>query len=412
MTTHDCIIYYAIVHIYQVKYIRFLTEKARKEVYMALSEAGASVIGSGMGLIGSLFSGLGAKRKQKHAKEMMDYQNKLELERMEQQFGYQQQAAAQEQQYALDMYNHQFNTESAYNKEMLEGQRKYDSPVEEMKRLKEAGVNPALYYANGGGSGGSGIGAMGISASGSSASVGAPTGIQPMAVQVGLQAQQQEAAIELTRAQAAKTKAETVAETGIGMAQRILDALGKAKENKKTDVDIKKVEKEVENIDATIQVAKENANVLKENKELLAYQNKINQLKQKIKVQMETEGYTGDGENKSSWSKEYGFEDIIIQQETKKLLTDFMKMDKEYSEALKDRDVAVRLYNDIDKVIQGKLDELSITDKNLKLLETRLEREDYELKNDKALGDILEDLGGDSKYSKLLMGVINWFMRK
>lgn len=379
---------------------------------MQLSEAGASVIGSGMGLIGNLFSGLGARRKSKYAKEMMDYQNKLEMERMEQQFGYQQQAAAQEQQYALDMYNHQFNTESAYNKEMLENQRKYDSPVEEMNRLKEAGVNPALYYANGGGSGGSGIGAMGVSASGSSASVGAPTGIQPMAVQVGLQAQQQEATIELTRAQAAKTKAETVAETGIGMAQRVLDALGKAKENKKTEIDIKKVEKEVENIDAAIQMTKENANVLKENKELLAYQNKINQLKQKIKVQTEIEGHVGDGENKSLSTKEYGFEDIIIQQETKKLLTDFMKMDKEYSEALKDKDVAVRLYNDIDKIIQGKLDELSITDKNLKLLETRLEREDYELKNDKALGDIIKNLGGDSKYSKLLMNVINWFMRK
>ena len=171
---------------------------------MPLSQAQATVIGSGMGLIGNLFSGLGAKRKQKYAKEMMDYQNKLELERMEQQFGYQQKAAEQEQQYALDMYNHQFNTESAYNKEMLEDQRKYDSPVEEMARLKEAGVNPALYYSSGGGSGGSGIGAMGVSASGSSASVGAPTGIQPMAVQVGLQAQQQEASIELTRAQAAK----------------------------------------------------------------------------------------------------------------------------------------------------------------------------------------------------------------
>lgn len=379
---------------------------------MPLSETAASVIGSGMGLIGNLFGGLRAKRRTKYAKEMMDYQNKLELERMGQQFGYQQQAAAQEQQYALDMYNHQFKTESEYNREMLENQRKYDSPEEEMKRLKEAGVNPALYYANGGGSGGSGIGAMGVSASGSSASVGAPTGIQPMAVQVGLQAQQQEATIELTKAQAAKTKAETIAETGIGMAQRVLDALGKAKENKKTDVDIKKVEKEVENIDAVIQVAKENADVLKENKKLLAYQNKINQLKQKVKITREIEGYTGDGENKSSWSKEYGFEDIIIQQETKKLLTDFMKMDKEYSEALKDRDIAVRLYNDIDNIIQGKMNELSITDINLKLLETRLKREDYELKNDKALGDILNDLGGDSKYSKLLMGVINWFIRK
>ena len=160
---------------------------------------------------------------------------------MEQQFGYQQKAAEKEQQYALDMYNHQFETESAYNKEMLENQREYDSPEQEMARLKKAGVNPALYYSNGGGSGGSGIGAMGVSASGSSASVGAPTGIQPMAVQVGLQAQQQEAAIDLTRAEAAKTRAETMTETGIGMAQRVLDALGKAKDNKRTDVDIRKI---------------------------------------------------------------------------------------------------------------------------------------------------------------------------
>jgi hypothetical protein len=104
---------------------------------MPLSQAQATVIGSGMGLIGNLFSGLGAKRRQKYAKEMMDYQNKLELERMEQQFGYQQQAAEKEQQYALDMYNHQFKTESAYNKEMLDNQREYDSPVQEHRLQKQ-----------------------------------------------------------------------------------------------------------------------------------------------------------------------------------------------------------------------------------------------------------------------------------
>ena len=59
---------------------------------MPLSQETASVIGSGMGLIGNLFSGIGTRRNKKYAKEMMDYQNKLELERMEQQFGYQQQA--------------------------------------------------------------------------------------------------------------------------------------------------------------------------------------------------------------------------------------------------------------------------------------------------------------------------------
>ena len=49
---------------------------------MGITQPQAAIMGAGMGLIGNLFGGLGAKRRQKYAKEMMDYQNKLELERV------------------------------------------------------------------------------------------------------------------------------------------------------------------------------------------------------------------------------------------------------------------------------------------------------------------------------------------
>lgn len=176
------------------------------------------------------------------------------MQRMEQQFGYNMQAAEQEQKYALDMFNHQFKTESEWNEKMLENQRAYDTPSAEMQRLKEAGVNPATYYAGGsGGSGGSGIGAMGVSASGGGASVAGVSGIQPMAVQVGLQAQMQQEQVSLMRAQAAKTFAEAANIAGIDRRekkQNIEESKSKILLNEaqeaKTYEDLRKVTKDIE----------------------------------------------------------------------------------------------------------------------------------------------------------------------
>lgn len=213
-----------------------------------------AALGAGMGLLGNLFGGIGAKRRQKNAKELMELQNKYELERMEQQFGYNMKAAEKEQQYALDMFNNQFKTQSQWNEKMLQDQRKYDSPEEEMKRLMAAGINPATYYAGGGGgAGGSGIGAMGVSASGGGASVAGVSGIQPMAVQVGLQSQMQQEQVSLIRAQAAKTFAEAANAVGIDREekkQNIEESKSKILLNKaqeaKTYEDLKKVTKEID----------------------------------------------------------------------------------------------------------------------------------------------------------------------
>ena len=87
-------------------------------------------------------------------------------------------------------------------------------------------------------------------------------------------------------------------------------------------------------------------------------------------------------------------------------------MDKEQIEYLNEKGVAERLANDLDKIAEGKLNEVSISEKTIKKLQSEIDRNNWELKNDKAFGDIIEEIGGDSKYSKLLMQVINRLLQK
>lgn len=82
---------------------------------------------AGTSLLGSVFSGIGANKRQKRA------------------------IAAQKEENALAR---QFNWNMAQwqnqiARENLEDERRYNSPVEQMKRLKEGGLNSDLFYGNG-----------------------------------------------------------------------------------------------------------------------------------------------------------------------------------------------------------------------------------------------------------------------
>lgn len=103
------------------------------------------------------------------------------------QYNYQQQAAAQEQKYAKEYWD-------------------YTNAENQKQHLKNAGLNPALMY---GQSGAGGMGATG------GAKQGAPQQPQGNPIAMGLQAQAQNAEIELMRAQAAKANAEAVKISGV-----------------------------------------------------------------------------------------------------------------------------------------------------------------------------------------------------
>lgn len=143
--------------------------------------------------IGGIFGGIKAKKQHKRNKELMALQNQYEIDRMNLQADLNKQQADYSQGLAKEMYDYTFNNEAEYN-----------DPINQRKRMEAAGLNPALLY------GASAAGASGTS-SGSTTGAGAAgavTALQPMGLQIALQAESQKAQIELAQSQAAKNYAE------------------------------------------------------------------------------------------------------------------------------------------------------------------------------------------------------------
>ena len=119
------------------------------------------------------------EKQMEYGREMYGLQSKDEDRRMEQQNEWNKEAAAQSQAYAKEMFD-------------------YTGYENKVKQMKAAGLNPALLN---GGSGSPG--------QAHGATVNPATAMQPMGLQVALQAQQTAAQTELTNAQAEKIRSET-----------------------------------------------------------------------------------------------------------------------------------------------------------------------------------------------------------
>lgn len=70
-----------------------------------------------------------------------------------------------------------------------------------------------------------------------------------------------------------------------------------------------------------------------------------------------------------------------------------------------DNNVLVGLFNNLEKIIKGEVDGYQVNSK-------KYEEMDWNLKNDKAFGDLLNSLEIDNKYSKLILGIIRYFANK
>ena len=172
------------------------------------------------------------------------------------------QTAQYNQDLAREMYNYTFDKQNAYN-----------NPAPEKARYEAAGLNPALLYGSGGGGG------AGTSATTTGGQMPPVTSIQPMGVQVALQAEAQEAQIELTKAQTNSIKADTMKKVTADMASAGLDMVGKMLANKGSEVNNRKAEQEIKNLKKTNEQITENIEKIKEDKKTVEFENWLNKLK-------------------------------------------------------------------------------------------------------------------------------------
>lgn len=337
----------------------------------------SSILGGGMGLIGSRINAKTQKEMQEasfqYGREMMEKQNQAELQRMGLQFDYNKQTAQYNQNLAREMYDYTFDKQNAYN-----------NPAAEKARYEAAGLNPALLYGGGGGGGGGGT-----SATTSGGQMAPVPGMQPMGIQIALQAEAQKAQIELTKAQTNSIKADTMKKVTTDMANAGLELVSNMISNKKTEVDTKKAEQEIANLKNTNEQITANIEKIKEDKKITEFQNWLNKLKKEASV------LYNDGSSIS-------FESLYRSTEWSKLKTELEELNFRESKATFDRQKLDGLFDNLEKIIRGETDGYQINTK-------KYEEMDWNLKNDKAFGDLLNSLGADNKYSKLLLGIIRYF---
>ena len=76
-----------------------------------------------------------------------------------------------------------------------------------------------------------------------------------------------------------------------------------------------------------------------------------------------------------------------------------------------DKNILERLSKDIELIAQGKLDEMTKPTQEVQLLLKQYERDDWELEQDRAFSDMLENLTGQGEYSRLLGKILNVFVK-
>lgn len=310
-----------------------------------------------------------------YGREMYALQSKDEKERMELQNQWNKEAAEQSQKYAKEMFD-------------------YTGYENQVKQMKAAGLNPALLN---GGSGSAG--------QAHGATVTPATAMQPMGLQVALQAQQVAAQTALTNAQAEKVRSETTEQkienlVGIG-----IDLAKKVAEVRKSKKDTEEVEQKIENLKKTAEETEESIKLIKANIANKEVQTRIAQFEDDINKVIKSSVWYENG-------KSYGWEETVIERYYGSFKKDMAALSYDEKKMLFDKDILDKLSKDIGLIAQGKLDELRKPTQEVQLLLKQYERDDWELDQDKAFSKMLEEMTGQGDYARLLGNIIKMIVGK
>lgn len=330
---------------------------------------GSAALGGLTGGVGSLVSGvtggLGSlmgigRRKEKKAREAEEREHQRQLEYM----GLQAQYNKEQAKYSTEL-----------SKEMWD----YTNYENQKKHLEAAGLNPALLYGQSGG-GGSAAGG------GTAAGVGLPTST---GIGMGIQWEQMEAQKELAKAEAAKTNAE---------AAKLMttDTENVESETEKNKQEIEESKKRIENLKSQIHKTNEESKGLE-------FNNYLNELRKGIELQGEVNG-------KTVWTK--GFDEIFKEKELKRMLADYGISQKEYQEAKNDKEIAMKLSDALDEIANGKIAVFGKMVEEAKQAKNETAKQKWQFEQDKAFSDLINELGGEGKFGKLLTGIIGAIFNK
>lgn len=316
------------------------------------------------------------EKQMEFGREMYAQQNKDEEQRMAQQNEWNKEAAAKSQEYAKEMFD-------------------YTGYENQVKQMKAAGLNPALMN---GGSGSAG--------QAHGATVNPATAMQPMGLQVALQAQQTAAQTALTNAQAEKIRSETTAQKVENMIGVGIELARKVAEVRKSKKDTEEVEQKIENLKKTAEATEKSIKLIQANIDNKEVQTRIAQFQDDInKIIKSSSIWYGDG-------KSYGWQDTVIERYYTSFKKEIAELSYNERKMLLDKDVIDKLSKDIELIAQGKLDELTKPTQEVQLLLKKYERDEWELDQDRAFSKMLDEMTGQGDYARLLGNIIKMIVGK
>ena len=164
------------------------------------------------------------------------------------------------------------------------------------------------------------------------------------------------------------------------------------------------VEQKIENLKKTAQATEESIKLIKANIDNKEVQTRIAKFQDDINNVIKSSTWFEKG-------KTYGWEDTLIERYYKGFKSDIEELSYKEKKMLFDKDILERLSKNMELITQGKLDEMTKPTQEVQLLLKQYERDDWELEQDRAFSDMLENLTGQGKYSRLLGKILNVFVK-
>ena len=198
---------------------------------------------------------------------------------------------------------------------------------------------------------------------------------------MGLQAKQISLNQQEQQANIAKKMAETAKIAGVDTEQvktQIKEALQGIEESKAKQ----------EGIEASTEKTKAE-------KKIVDFQNWINEAKQKLL-----------GENGETYAEALSILDWEIIDKNKQVAL------KEIKEAMNDERIAAKLSEAIDEISEGKIAVFTKLKEEAKQAKNETAIKKWEFEQEKALSDLIEEVGGDGKYGRLLTKIISAIFSK